>query len=155
MATNQDKKYMQKLPEGARLMTQEEATRLNNGGATLIPLHRSSKKSKPTEEKIMMKKVKVRDEEESEIYSPYTDQIVVDKDGEINEGEGSLLFVYYGMAGGYAYISEKLKELIDEDIENIDIEGLTSKITINEGTLLEVDCGWNGINYYGFVNPYS
>ena len=43
MATKQDKKYTPKLRE--ILGTQEEATALNNGGATQIVLDRHSRKS--------------------------------------------------------------------------------------------------------------
>ena len=77
----------------------------------------------------------------------------MDGNGEINEKDNSLLFVYYGNVAEYAYISEKLKMLIDQDIENIEVTDLISKIALNDGTLLEVDCGWNGINFYGFLNP--
>ncbi len=48
MATNQDKQYIPK----SRIVpgTQEEATALNNGGATQIVLKRREKKSERTEE---------------------------------------------------------------------------------------------------------
>ncbi len=45
----EDKKNIKKLPSWARLMTQEEATEANNGGATLTWLRKRSKKSEPTE----------------------------------------------------------------------------------------------------------
>ena len=48
MATNQDKKYTPKLRE--ILGTQEEATALNNGGATQIVLNKREKKSECTKE---------------------------------------------------------------------------------------------------------
>jgi len=48
MATKQDKKYTPKLRE--ILGTQEEATALNNGGATQIVLNRREKKPVRTEE---------------------------------------------------------------------------------------------------------
>ena len=48
MATKQDKKYTPKLRE--ILGTQEEATALNNGGATQIVLNKREKKSEHTKE---------------------------------------------------------------------------------------------------------
>ncbi len=48
MATNQDKQYIPKLRE--ILGTQEEATALNNGGATQIVLNKREKKSECTKE---------------------------------------------------------------------------------------------------------
>jgi hypothetical protein len=48
MATKQDKKYTPKLRE--ILGTQEEATALNNGGATQIVLNKREKKSECTKE---------------------------------------------------------------------------------------------------------
>jgi len=101
----------------------------------------------------MMHKVEIEEQDVTEIFSPYTGKCVVDKDGEINENDDSLLFVYAGMAGDYAYISDKLRDIVDEDIESINIEDLPSKIEANEGTLLEVDNGFNGINFYGFISP--
>ena len=48
MATNQDRKNTPLFP-GMKLGTQEEATALNNGGATQIVLKRREKKSERTE----------------------------------------------------------------------------------------------------------
>lgn len=48
MAIKQDKKYTRKLR--AILGTQEEATALNNGGATQIVLNKREKKSERTKE---------------------------------------------------------------------------------------------------------
>ena len=44
----------------------------------------------------MMHKVEIEEQDVTEIFSPYTGKCVVDKDGEINENDDSLLFVYAG-----------------------------------------------------------
>tara|TARA_B100000795_G_scaffold18067_1_gene12015 strand:+ start:511 stop:822 length:312 start_codon:yes stop_codon:yes gene_type:complete len=100
-----------------------------------------------------MKKTIIEETNNTEVFSPYTGNCVTGKDGEIIETDKSLLFVYSGMDGSYAYVSKQLKGLINVDIEieNIDILDLESKISHIEGTLIEVDNGWNGINYYGFI----
>ena len=53
--------------------------------------------------------------------------------------------------GDYAYVSERLQNLVDEDVEGIDIETLYSVLTIDGGLILEVDNDWNGVNFYGFA----
>ena len=79
--------------------------------------------------------------------------LAIGKDGAINEDDKSILFVYIGAVGDFVYISNEFRDLIDEDIESIEIEDLEVKISHIDGTLIEVDYGWNGINYYGFIDP--
>tara|TARA_Y100000385_G_C12939703_1_gene570482 strand:- start:321 stop:629 length:309 start_codon:yes stop_codon:yes gene_type:complete len=100
-----------------------------------------------------MKKIKIEETNDTEVFSPYTGNCVTGKDGEIIEDDKSLFFVYSGMADSYAYISEQLSRLIVGEIENIDMDDLVAKISHIEGTLMEVDNGWNGINYYCFIDP--
>ena len=93
------------------------------------------------------------EEDYVEVLSPYTGNNTTSKDGEINEDDKSILFIYLGAAGDFVYISNEFRELIDEDIESIEIEDLEGKISHIDGTMIEVDYGWNGINYYCFIDP--
>jgi len=104
-----------------------------------------------------MKKIEINnnkyEDNDTGVISPYTGNCVTGEDGEVIEDDKSILFVYVGMANEYAYISNEFRELIDKDIETIEIEDLESKLNHIEGTLLEVDYGWGGVNYYGFIDP--
>ena len=104
-----------------------------------------------------MKKIEIHHDKHEEDYievsSPYTGNHTTSKDGAINEDDKSILFVYIGAVGDFVYISNEFRDLIDEDIESIEIEDLEVKISHIDGTLIEVDYGWNGINYYGFIDP--
>lgn len=89
------------------------------------------------------------------VCSPFTDQPAEIEDRP-NEADPSLLFIYYGSAGIYAYVSEYLKEhpsLLDigsPDDLDIEPEDLARRIDIDGASVYEVDCGWNGVNFYGF-----
>ena len=96
-----------------------------------------------------MNKVQIKNNGEL-IYSPFTGNPASDEDGNISENDSSLLYVYYGMAG-YAYISDKLTKMLDEEIEDLSMNDLASKLEDYEGVIFEVDTNYNGLNSYGFV----
>lgn len=89
--------------------------------------------------------------EEYKIFSPFTGQLVCDEDGEINESDPTLLFVYYGNAADFAYCSDRFKESLGEDCSPFDIEEACKSSNLPNALVIEVDNGWNGINFYGFV----
>ena len=62
-----------------------------------------------------------------------------------------MLFVFYGYAETYAYVSARLQNVGDGDVEEIKIEELSSTLSVDGGLILEVDTDWNGVNYYGFA----
>jgi hypothetical protein len=86
-----------------------------------------------------------------QVYSPFSGQPADGDDGP-NEGDPTLLFVSYG--GEFAYVSDRLKALVDVVAENVDMADLTDVLTIDGGLILEVDTDWNGVNHYGFA-PHS
>jgi len=93
-----------------------------------------------------------------QVYCPFTGQSVHSEDG-INSLP-SLLFVYYGNAGEYAYISDAvvsmLKTLdIECTIDDIPLkpEDLAQALESESAFVLEIDAGWNGIDSYAFVAP--
>jgi hypothetical protein len=97
-----------------------------------------------------------------EIYCPFSGQRVVDKDsGDISELP-TLLFVHYGMAAMYAYVSSEFAAIVREagaEVEDghpVDSpEELAAKLTLPNAFFLVHDNGWNGINVYGFVVPFE
>lgn len=85
-----------------------------------------------------------------QIYSPFSGLPVDGKDGP-NESDPTLLFVFYGDAAIYAYVSSRLQNVSDGDVEEIEIEKLSSTLSVDGGLILKVDTDWNGVNYYGFA----
>jgi len=85
-----------------------------------------------------------------QVFSPFSG-LPADGEGGPNEKDPTLLFVYYGNAGDYAYISNRLQNLVDGNVESIDIGMLHSALSIDGGLILEVDTDWNGVNFYGFA----
>lgn len=85
-----------------------------------------------------------------QIYSPYSGLPADGKDGP-NKHDPTLLFIYYGEPGIYAYSSQRLRNLLNEDIEYLDAEALHNHIEIEGGLVLEVETDVKGISYYGFA----
>lgn len=85
-----------------------------------------------------------------QIYSPYSGLPADGKDGP-NRKDPTLLFVYYGESGIYAYVNQRLRYSMNEDIEYLVAENLHSSIDIDGGLILEVETDVNGVNYYGFA----
>lgn len=85
-----------------------------------------------------------------QIFSPYSGLPAVGKDGP-NKKDPTLLFVYYGNTGIYAYVSERVRYLMNEDIQYLDAEALHSHIDIDGGLIMVVITDMNGANYYGFA----
>ena len=85
-----------------------------------------------------------------QICSPFSGQPADGKDGP-NKKDPTLLFVYYGDPGIYAYSSQRLRNLMNEDIEYLDAEALHTHADIDGGFILEVETDLNGVNYYGFA----
>ena len=86
---------------------------------------------------------------ENQIYSPFSGLPAHGEDGP-NEEDPTLLFVYYGDAGLYGYVSEHLQSIIGNDVEETLVEDMHSVVSDDGGFILEVDAGWNGVNTYGF-----
>ena len=90
------------------------------------------------------------------IYSPFSGLPAVsekDYDGG-NKDDPTLLFTWFGNVGQYGYLSPRLQDFLDqnvEDIEDINIDDLPSLLNIEGGLILAVDEGFNGVNYYGFA----
>jgi len=93
-----------------------------------------------------------------QVYCPFTGRAIHGDDG-VNPLP-SLLFVYYGGAGDYGYISEPLVKLLKDlgiecstDDVSLAPEELAEKLDSDRAFILEIDAGWNGVNSYGFVVP--
>jgi hypothetical protein len=87
------------------------------------------------------------------LYHPFTGQAL---DGDRPEQPAGVLFIYYGDAGHYAYLSPALLERLAEigiecDAHTCDInpQELAGKLDWPGAFILEIDASWNGINWYG------
>lgn len=85
-----------------------------------------------------------------QIYSPFSGQ-PADVKGSPNKKDPTLLFIYHGDVGFYAYISERVRYAMNEDIEYLEPENLHASIDIDGGLILEVETDQTGVNYYGFA----
>ena len=93
-----------------------------------------------------------------QVYCPFTGQPVHTGDGV--RALPSLLFVYYGNAGEYGYVSDALVTMLKDigipctaDDVPLSPEELAEKLTSDRAFILEFDTGWNGVNSYGFIVP--
>jgi hypothetical protein len=85
-----------------------------------------------------------------QIFSPFSGHPSDGENGP-NVEDASLLFVFYGDASSFAFVSVRIQELIHADVASLEIKDLANLLEIEGGLILEVDTDWNGINYYGFA----
>ena len=83
------------------------------------------------------------------IFSPFSGQPAEDKHGP-NKKDPTLLLVYHGDSGMYAYVSPRLKNSLNEDIEYLEPENLHAGIDMDDALILEVETDL-GVNYYVFA----
>jgi len=93
---------------------------------------------------------------QDQIYSPFSGQPADGEDGP-NERDTTLLFIFYGDAGEYAYISEQFRREANikgiGEIDEVEPETLAKQVPIENSMLLKVNAAWNGINWYCFAPP--
>jgi hypothetical protein len=83
------------------------------------------------------------------IYSPFSGIAITQEEG-VNEADPSLLFSNFANIGGY--VSQRLIDQIgDIDEDSIITEDEIARITIPGAIVFRHDCGWNGVNLYGFA----
>lgn len=85
-----------------------------------------------------------------QIFSPYSGLPADGKNGP-NTKDPTLLFVYYAKPGIYAHASDRLRCVMNEDIEYLDAEAIHTHIDIEGGLIMEVMTDVNDVNYYGFA----
>jgi hypothetical protein len=88
-----------------------------------------------------------------QVYCPFTGQPVHADEG-INSLE-TLVFVYYGNASEYAYVSEELLDTLGVDELALTPEDAAARLDWKSCFLLAVDGGWNGVNFYCFRAPHT
>ncbi|UPG69161.1 hypothetical protein [Gordonia hongkongensis] len=86
------------------------------------------------------------------VHSPFSGLPAENEDGP-NNADPTLLFIFYGDATHWGYISPKLAETLgaDEDELELEPEDLEECLTIDGGIVLRVDTDWSGVNVYGFA----
>jgi hypothetical protein len=85
-----------------------------------------------------------------QIFSPYSGQPADGKNG-INRNDPTLLFIYHGEPGSYAYVSKRVEFLLQEDIEVLAAEDLHRHLDVDGGLILEVLTDTDDPSYYGFA----
>lgn len=84
-----------------------------------------------------------------QIFSPYSGLPADGREGP-NKKDPTLLFVYYGDKGIFAYVSERFKYAASEDIEYLSPQNIHKSIDIDGALILEVETD-SGLKYYGFA----
>ena len=90
-----------------------------------------------------------------EIYSPFSGLAV---DGEtVDQGnDATVLFVYFGGAPVWGYVSHRVTALLGgKDVEELAPQEVSAQLSLTGAFVLEVDSGWNGVNYYCFAPATS
>ncbi len=83
------------------------------------------------------------------VYSPYSG-IAINPEEAVNEEDQTLLFTEFAGIGGY--VSQRLIDHLGDIDEDTSIsEEHISRITIPGAVVFRHDCGWNGVNHYGFA----
>lgn len=84
------------------------------------------------------------------LHSPFSGKRV-ETDAGVTERDRTLLFVWYGDASLYAHVSKRVRAAIKEDPEELAPKTLARRLSMPGGFVIELDAGWNGINYYAFA----
>ena len=102
----------------------------------------------------MIPRVKIECHEDA-IYSPFSGQRVDGPNG-INDNDPTVLFVHYGNAGEYGFLSDQLREALTVagvgKVEDLSPDEIGEKLDVDSAFVLVVDAGWNGVNTYGFAH---
>jgi hypothetical protein len=61
------------------------------------------------------------------------------------------LFIYYGGANAFAYVSERLLKALGKSEDELELEDLLNDIQLDDTVVFEADDEWNGVNYFGFA----
>lgn len=86
-----------------------------------------------------------------QIHSPFSGLPAEVPEGGPNEADATLLFVYYGNAADFSYISAHVKSQLPENAVCNSPDQLADILSFDGGLVLEVDTDWNGVNWYGFA----
>ncbi len=92
------------------------------------------------------------------IFSPFTGE-PIDMD-DVATCERTTLFVYCGNVGAYAYVSPDLVTALrqkgvecTQETLSLEPDDVAERLDFPACFLLEIDAGWNGINYYCLRPP--
>ncbi|WP_417517887.1 hypothetical protein [Marinobacter sp.] len=95
-----------------------------------------------------VKKVSIKQPET--LYSPFSGDSALIGD-EANSSDDTLLFIYYGNANAFAYVSDRLLRAIGKSEDELEIEDLLDDARLDDTVVFEADDEWNGLNYFGFA----
>jgi hypothetical protein len=86
-----------------------------------------------------------------QVFSPFSGQPTELNDEGPNQTDPTLLFVYYGMAGAWDYMSPRFPTEVTRFVDNVEPAELAESLDVDGAVMFVVDTDWNGINYYGFA----
>jgi hypothetical protein len=99
------------------------------------------------------------------IYSPFSGVVAYEPETEnsvspyeVPAYDETVLFAYVGSAGLYDYVSPVLLKLlgkVDGYEIDLDPEELAQNIQIDNVIIFEINFGWNGFNYLGFMPTHQ
>ncbi len=87
------------------------------------------------------------------VYSPFSGKRASTERGP-NTRDKTLLFIYYGDSGEYGFISGRVMRALGKDqdsVRRLSPASLLKKTLLPGRMALEVDTGWNGVNFYAFA----
>lgn len=93
--------------------------------------------------------------EGSNFYSPLSGKPAFGKDG-ANTRDRDLLFLYVGEVCEWAHVSKEVLEVVKtsgKELDDLTPAALCRRLTIPGAVCLEVDSGWNGVNWAAWRAP--
>lgn len=93
--------------------------------------------------------------EAENVYSPLSGKPAFTKNG-TNRRDPNLLFVFVGNAGQWDYLSKEVRSQLQKsgkDPEELSPATLCRRLDLPGAVCLEVDGGWNGVNWVAWARP--
>lgn len=88
------------------------------------------------------------------IHSPFSGKPAFTKNHEPNRRDPNLLFVYLGSIGEWEYVSQRVKGAFPKGSpEELQPQSVCRRLSIPGAVCLEVNAGWNGVNWVAWAAP--
>ncbi len=93
--------------------------------------------------------------EGSTVYFPLYGKAATSSNGP-NVRDPDLLFVYFGMAGDWGYVSKSVREAVEaagKKLDRLSPRAVCRLLDLPSAICLEVDTGWNGVDWFAWKRP--
>jgi hypothetical protein len=85
-------------------------------------------------------------------FSPYSGKPAELGDGRLNGSDPTLLFVYCGNAAHFAYLGQRMAQLLESrGIDDACPNDIAQSILLEGAVIFAINNGWDGVNFYGFA----